>query len=143
MPSDVVGGQPGDLYVTVRSLPDERFERVGNDLWRHETIAVADAVLGTQLKVPSLTGMVDVTVPPGTQPDAVLRLRGKGMSKFGDTGHGNLNIRIHVQIPEKLSAEERGLYEQLRTVKSARALSLNHSSAQKRPWWHFTKSAKS
>ena len=114
LPSADPKGQPGDLYVIVASAPDVRFVRDGADLWRSETLAVADAVLGTTLKAPTLDGAVEVTVPPGTQPGEVLRLRGKGLPVFGARGHGDLNLRIEVKIPERLTAEERVLYEKLR-----------------------------
>ena len=127
MPSDEPGGPPGDLYVVVSSAPDTRFERAGADLWRRETLEIADAVLGTSLKVPTLQGDVDVKVPPGTQPDEVLRLRGKGLQRFEDSGHGDLNLRIQVRSPEKLSAEERALYQQLR--------SLGQTVRPKKRWW--------
>jgi molecular chaperone DnaJ len=118
LPSEERGGVPGDLYVIVRSAPDARFERDGADLWRSETIDVADAVLGTVVKVPMLDGAVaEVSVPPGTQPDEVLRLRGKGLSAFGG-GRGDLNLRIQVRVPERLSARERELYESLRALKT-------------------------
>ncbi len=105
---------PGDLYVIVASAPDARFVRSGADLWRTETIGVADAALGTKLKVPTLDGTAEVTVPPGTQPGEVLRLRGKGLPLFGARGRGDLDLRIEVKIPERLTAEERVLYEKLR-----------------------------
>jgi molecular chaperone DnaJ len=57
---------------------------------------------------------VDVTVPPGTRPDEILRLRDKGLQRFDDGVRGNLNLRIRAHIPERLSAGERALYEQLR-----------------------------
>jgi molecular chaperone DnaJ len=113
------GGPPGDLYVLVHSAPDARFERIGSDLWRIEEIDVADAVLGTQRTVPTLHGNVEVTIPPGTQPDEVLRLRGKGLPQFGD-GRGDLNLRIRVRIPAELGPKERSLYEQLRALRSRR-----------------------
>jgi molecular chaperone DnaJ len=128
MPAEESGGTPGDLYVVVTSAPDPRFERAGADLWRSETLAVADAVLGTRLKVPTLTGNVDVKVPPGTQPDEVLRLRGKGLPRFGRDGRGDINVRIRVHIPERPSAEERALYLQLR------ALGADSQKSGKR-WW--------
>jgi molecular chaperone DnaJ len=127
MPSEAAGGPPGDLFVVVSSAPDERFERAGADLWRSATLEVTDLVLGTKLKIPTLDGEVDVTVPPGTQPDAILRLRDKGLHRFGDGGRGNLNLRIQAHIPERLSAGERALYEQLRN--------LGQTSTQKKHWW--------
>jgi molecular chaperone DnaJ len=114
MPSDTAGGPPGDLFVVVRSARDPRFERVGDDLWRRESIELVDAVLGIKLKVPTLDGEVTVTIPPGTQPDEIMRLRGKGLPKYEGHGHGDLNLRIQVQIPAKLSKEEKALYEKLR-----------------------------
>lgn len=116
LPSPDAKGAPGDLYVIVASAPDVRFVRSGADLWRTETIAVADAVLGTMLKVPTLDGAVEVTVPAGTQPGEVLRLRGKGLPVFGAHGRGDLNLRIEIKIPERLSAEERALYEKLHAL---------------------------
>ena len=120
LPSAERGGIAGDLYVVVRSASDSRFERHGADLWRGEEIDVADAVLGTTLSVPTLDGNVDVTVPSGTQPDEVLRLRGKGLAAFGG-GRGDLNLRIQVRVPERVSSEERALYEKLRALKAGRA----------------------
>lgn len=116
LPSQEPGGVAGDLYVIVRSAADPRFERLGADLWRTETIEVADAVLGTTRKVPTLNGAVEVKVPAGTQPDEVLRLRGRGLTAFGG-GRGDLNLRIRVRIPERPSARERELYESLRALK--------------------------
>lgn len=110
------GGMPGDLLVIVRSAPDSRFARDGADLWRIEEISIPDAVLGTTLKIPTLDNYATVTIPPGTQPDEILRLRGKGLPRFGSREHGDLLLRITVRVPESLSAEERKLYERLRTV---------------------------
>jgi len=111
---------PGDLYVIVVSAPDARFVRSGADLWRTETLGVADAVLGTTLKAPTLDGTVEVTVPPGTQPGEVLRLRGKGLPQFGERGRGDINLRIEIKIPERLTAQERALYEKLRGLGHSR-----------------------
>lgn len=116
MPSREAGGTRGDLFVVIRSAPDPRFTRDGADLWHTEMISVADAALGTELKVPTLDGTATVTVPPGTQPDAVLRLRGKGLPEFGSKGRGDLYLRLRIHIPEQLAAEERELYERLRAI---------------------------
>lgn len=110
------GGPPGDLFVTVYSAPDPRFERHGADLWYTTRVQLLDAVLGTSLEVPTLEGHATVKVPPGTQPDSVLRLRGKGLPRFRGSGHGGLFIRLQVAVPTQLSAEEQTLYEQLRAL---------------------------
>lgn len=116
LPAREHSAPPGDLYVVVRSEPDPRFERLGADLWRSETVKLVEAVLGTRLKVPTLDGTIEVNVPAGTQPDTVLRLRGKGLPSFGGDYRGDLNLRIEVHIPEHLSAKARKLYEQLRDL---------------------------
>ena len=110
MPSPEAGGTTGDLFVVVRSRADPRFERAGADLLRQETISLTDAVLGATLKVPTLDGTASVTIPPGTQPDAVLRLRGKGLPEFGNGRHGEMYLRIAVHVPEQLSREESRTY---------------------------------
>lgn len=124
MASEAAGGAAGDLFVIVRTRPDERFERAGADLLRQETIALTDAVLGTTLQVPALTKTISVTVPPGTQPGTVLRIQGKGLPEFGSKRWGDLYLRLEVRVPEKLTKEERELYERLRALDGQ---------------WHFSK----
>jgi len=116
LPSPEAGGAPGDLFVVVRSATDQRFERRGANLWRAETIEVAEAVLGTTVTVPALDGEVTAKVPPGTQPDTVLRLAGKGLPEFDGGRRGDLLVRLQVHIPESLSADERTLYDRLRAL---------------------------
>lgn len=129
MPSPQAGGSPGDLFVVVHSRPDSRFERRGADLLRLQPVSVTDAVLGATLEVPTLGGSASVKIPPGTQPGAVLRLKGKGLPEFGRERHGELYLHIVVQIPEKLSREERQLYQQLRAL---RATGTEQGAAR---WW--------
>jgi molecular chaperone DnaJ len=117
LPSRVAGETAGDLFVVVRTRPDARFRRRGADLWHGETIDVAEAVLGAKLDVPTLDGSVSVTVPPGAQPDTVLRLHNRGLPEFGGASRGDLYVQLRVHVPEILSAEERKIYEQLAAVK--------------------------
>jgi molecular chaperone DnaJ len=127
LPSKTGNGVPGDLYVFIYSQPDSRFERHGADLWTSVVLSVPDVVLGTKLKIPTLKGVVEVKVPPGTQTDEILRLRGKGLPGFDGGDKGDLNIRLQVQIPQHPSSEERSLYEQLRE--------LSKETAAKKQWW--------
>lgn len=120
-PSGDIGGAPGDLYVVIRTQPDARFERVGADLWRTETLAPSEAALGTRRTVETLEGRVEVTIPPGTQPDEVLRVRGKGLPRFAEPGRGDLNLRIRVHVPERLTERQRALYEELQRLEGGRA----------------------
>lgn len=117
MPSSAADGVNGDLLVLIRSHSDPRFERAGADLLRAEVLSLPDAVLGTTLKVPTLSdGSINVTIPSGTQPDTVLRLKGKGLPEFGSNRLGDLYLRIGLLVPQHLSKEERGLYERLRVI---------------------------
>ena len=77
-----------------------------------------DAALGCHIVVPSLDGDVDVTVPAGTQPDEILRLKGKGLMRADGAGAGDLNLRIQLHVPRVLTDEETRLYEQLRQLKT-------------------------
>lgn len=126
MPSPVSNGVPGDLYVIIRTASDPRFQRLGADLWRTETINVTDAVLGTQVEIPTLKKNIKLKIPAGTQHNEVLRLRNKGLPIYGRDEYGDLKIRIQIAIPEELSDEERQLYEQLREL----------NKAKKHHWWN-------
>ena len=104
--------------MIVRTAPDSRFVRRGADLWRTEPLEIPDAVLGTALQIPTLEGYASVKVPAGTQPEEILRLRGKGLVKFGGYGRGDINIRLMLHVPEYLSKEEKSIYKQLQELAS-------------------------
>lgn len=125
MPAPTSNGMAGDLYVIVRTEHDNRFQRAGADLWRTENINAVDAILGTQIDIPTLGKTIKVKVPAGTQYDEILRLRGKGLPKLESTEHGDLKIRIQINIPDKITNEERKLYEQLRDL----------GKTKKNHWW--------
>ncbi len=112
------GVDPGDLLVEVYSRPDSRFQRRGVDLWRSESLYPDEAVLGARHIVPTLEGNVEVKIPPGAQPDEVLRLRGKGLPRYDHRGRGDLNIRLQVQIPTDPTDKEKQLYQTLQTERT-------------------------
>jgi len=116
LPGDQPGVPEGDLYVSVYSQDDPHFQRQGADLWHSIILDVTDAVLGTEVKVPTLTKSLKVRIPPGTQPDEVLRLRGEGLPRFKESGRGDIKLRIQISIPEKLTEKQRKLFEQLRSL---------------------------
>jgi molecular chaperone DnaJ len=108
------GGPPGDLYVLVHVASDERFVRDGDDLVTVLDVPAPVAALGATLGAPSLDGEVDVEVAPGTQPGAMLTVRGKGMPRLRRPGrHGDLRVVVNVVIPRKLSKEQRRLAQEL------------------------------
>jgi molecular chaperone DnaJ len=100
------GGVPGDLYVTVRVAPDPRFERQGDDLLHVRKIAFTQAALGTHLDVETLEGVEELIITPGTQPGHVFRLKGRGVPSLRGRGRGDLLVRVDVEVPTRLSAEE-------------------------------------
>ncbi|MFE9956158.1 molecular chaperone DnaJ [Micromonospora sp. NPDC005299] len=104
------GGPAGDLFVHVKVRPDELFGRTGDDLTLTVPITFAEAVLGTDLRVPTLDGTVTLRVPPGTPSGRVLRARGKGVVRR-DGRAGDLLVTLDVVVPAKLSDEARAALE--------------------------------
>ncbi len=107
-------GQKSDIYLVIEVLPDQRFERKGNDLYSETSIDLYTAVLGGQARVPTLTGDVVLTIPAGTQPGQKIRLSGRGMPDLRNPQtYGDLYVTIKVSLPRKLTAKQRELFEQL------------------------------
>ncbi len=107
------GGPPGDLYVVLSIQEDARFKRQGADIIYELPLSVAQAVLGAQVEVPTLWGPQSLRIPPGVQPGEVLTLKGMGMPRMDGRGRGQQHVVIKVQIPTRLSEEERKLFEEL------------------------------
>jgi molecular chaperone DnaJ len=97
------GGPAGDLYVLVKVRADDLFGRSGDDLTLTVPITFAEAVLGTDLRVPTLDGSVTLRVPPGTPSGRTLRARGKGVTRRNGRA-GDLLVTIEVVVPQDLSA---------------------------------------
>ncbi|MCG5436722.1 molecular chaperone DnaJ [Micromonospora foliorum] len=104
------GGPAGDLFVHVKVRPDELFGRTGDDLTLTVPVTFAEAVLGTDLRVPTLDGAVTLRVPPGTPSGRVLRARGKGVVRR-DGQAGDLLVTLDVVVPARLSDEARTALE--------------------------------
>lgn len=107
------GGPPGDLYVVVKVREHPFFERRGTDLYCTIPVSMAQATLGTEIKVPTLRGQERLRIPEGTQSGSVFRLRGKGFPDLDGRGHGDLYVAIHVVVPRHLTREQRQLIESL------------------------------
>ncbi len=105
------GSQPGDLYVVVRVAPHTLFGRLGDDLTLELPVTFTEAVLGAQVKVPTLDEPVTVKIPAGTQHGKVLRIRGRGAPKRRGSGKGDLLATVHVIVPDTLSKQEREMLE--------------------------------
>jgi len=107
------GGEAGDLYVLVHVKPHELFMREGDDLWHVLIIGYPQAALGAEVSVPTLDGSATIKIKPGTQAGETIRLKGKGMPRFRGYGKGDLLVRVGISVPEKLTAKQRELLEQL------------------------------
>ncbi len=113
----MAGGEPGDLYLKVEVLPHPVFERRGDDLYVKVPVDLYTAVLGGEVKVPTMTGSVMLKIPPGTQNGKIFRLRGLGMPKLRNPDQrGDLYAEVVIQVPTSLTPEERRLFEQLRDL---------------------------
>jgi DnaJ-class molecular chaperone len=107
------GAPPGDLYVEVRVVGDERFRRQGRDLVSVVDIAATDAMLGATVSVPTLGGEREVDVPAGSQPGQEIAVPGLGLPELGGKHRGDLRVLLNVVVPTNLSPEQRKLAEQL------------------------------
>ncbi len=110
------GGRPGDLYVVLKVEEHPFFDRQDNDLHCTIPINVAQAVLGTEIEVPTLDGSEPLRIPEGTQSGATFRLRHRGVPDVNGRGRGDLVVQIQVKVPAKLTREQRKLFEQLRAT---------------------------
>lgn len=106
-------GGRGDLYCTIKVRPHPLFERRGPDLICEVPITYTQAVLGSEIEVPTLNGTTPLRIPPGTQNGASFSLRGYGAPYFRRRGRGDLIVRVSVEVPTKLSREEKKLLSQL------------------------------
>ncbi|WP_372651405.1 molecular chaperone DnaJ [Draconibacterium sp.] len=107
------GGINGDLLVVITEAEDEELVRDGNNLIYNLFLSFPEITLGTTAEIPTVDGKVKVKIEPGTQPEKILRLRGKGIPDVNGYGRGDLLVRVHVWIPKKLSNEEKRALEKL------------------------------
>lgn len=108
------GAPAGDLYVMVQVQKHKIFERDDDDLLCTMPIDIITASLGGELEVPTLTGKVNLKIPPGTQTEKVFRLRNKGVKPVRKNNAGDLLCRVQVEVPINLTSEQTELFEQLR-----------------------------
>jgi molecular chaperone DnaJ len=107
------GGAAGDLYVRVRVRPHEVFGRKDADLTVELPVTFAEAALGANVQVPTLNGPVTLKVPAGTPSGKTFRVRGKGAPRPKKGGHGDLLVTVRVDVPTRLSKEQKEILRQL------------------------------
>lgn len=107
------GGPQGNFYIEVEVEEHPYFRRKADDVLLDLDINIAQAVLGDEIHVPTLSGDVELRIPPGTQPGKVFRLRDRGISHLRGSGRGDQLVTVSIQIPTRLSGEQRELFERL------------------------------
>ena len=111
-----MSNRPGDLIVLVNVEEHSLFRRRGTDLFCEAPLTWPEAVLGTNLRVPTLEGATTIRIPPGTPGGKVFRLAGRGLPAMKGGRRGDLHIKVHIEVPATLSAAQR---EQLVTLASS------------------------
>jgi len=106
-------GPRGDLIVITRVQDDPAFTRKGDNLYGDLPLSLTEAVLGARVPMTTLSGPVDLVVPPGTQSGQVLRIRGKGMPRRSGEGRGDLYITAKVEIPRGIDARTQELFREI------------------------------
>jgi len=113
-------GGRGDLFAVIEIPPHRIFQRNGSDLQVELSVSLPRAILGTEIRVPTLDGEVTMKVPSGTQSGSIFRLRGKGMPHLKGRGTGDELVRVNVEIPRRLTERQRELIEEFeKTLKTS------------------------
>jgi DnaJ-class molecular chaperone len=126
------GGPNGDLYLVARIEPDSAFERRGDDLYVDLPVSIYDLALGGEVRVPTMSGDVTVTIPAGTQNNKLLRLGGKGMPKVKTGGFGDQYVRLIGMMPTGLTPRESELFGELAKLRNGSAHSAPPPPASKK-----------
>jgi molecular chaperone DnaJ len=101
------GGPSGDLYVVLHIKAHEIFQRDGDDLLCEVPVSFVQATLGAEIEVPTLDGKAAIRIPAGTQSHSMFRVKGNGVKNLQGYGHGDLHVRVQVEVPTHLNAEQR------------------------------------
>ena len=106
------GGPPGDLFVVLEVLEHERFRRVDEALVGELQVDMVDACLGKELEFEGLDGPVQVSVPAGSQPDDLIRIKKRGLPILNQSRRGDLHLQLRIKIPQKLNRKQRQLLKE-------------------------------
>jgi molecular chaperone DnaJ len=106
------GGRCGDLIVMINELQHAKFKRKERDLYTKIDVNLTDLVLGSEIRVPSLYGQIDMKIPSGTQPNTTFRIKDKGID------NGDLFVELNLILPQKLTEEQETLFKQLKIIEN-------------------------
>lgn len=125
------GGPPGDLYVVLHVRPHEIFQRDGDDLLCEVPVSFVQAALGAEISVPTLNGEASIRIPAGTQPGTVFRLKGKGVKNVQGYGHGDLHVRINIEVPSHLTAAQKAKLQEFSELCNGKESPISQSFFEK------------
>jgi len=111
-------GPAGDIVVLIEEIEHDMYHRDGQNLYAEARVPFTTASLGGSIRIPTLDGEIDLKVHAGTQAEKVFVLRGKGMPGLHGRGKGDLFVRIHVRVPDKVSGRQKELLEELRSLET-------------------------
>ncbi|MBD3388180.1 MAG: molecular chaperone DnaJ [Candidatus Altiarchaeales archaeon] len=114
--SGVFGGPRGDLYVVIHEKDHQFFTRHGDDLLCEVPITYTQAVLGTEIEVPTIKGKATLKIPGGTQSHTIFRLKGQGIPHLRGGGKGDQHVRVTIEVPKKLKKNQREIIEKLAEI---------------------------
>ena len=121
------GGPPGDLYVVLHVKSHAIFQRDGDDLLCEVPVSFVHAALGAEIEVPALDGKTAIKIPPGTQPGTMFRLKGRGVKNVQGYGHGDLHVRINVEVPTQLSSAQKSKLQEFADLCSGKESPISQS----------------
>ncbi len=110
----VAGGPRGDIYIIPRIIGHRFFKRKGDDIYCDISIDFIQAILGITLRISTIDGKADLKIPPGTQPGALLRMKGRGVKRRDGAGRGDQFVKVNVSLPRYITSKQRELLEQFR-----------------------------
>jgi len=109
----VFGGPNGNLYLEIQVKPHKYFRRRQDDILLNLSINISQATLGAEIEVPTVDGQSKLTIPAGTQPGKIFTVKGKGVPHLRSNGRGDELVVVNVEVPSRLTADQRKLFEQL------------------------------
>ena len=112
--NEIPDGVNGDLIVRVRVQPHSKFNRDGKDIFYDHDVSMIDAALGCEITVPTLEGTEKIKVNAGSQPNTIIKLKGKGVPHINYRGKGDQFVRIVVNVPKKLNKHQKNLLDEFR-----------------------------
>jgi molecular chaperone DnaJ len=125
------GGPAGDLYVMLHIKAHDIFQRDGDDLLCEVPVSFVQATLGAEIEVPTLEGKAAIKIPAGTQSGVAFRLKGKGVKNLQGYGHGDLQVRVQVEVPARLTAEQKAKLQEFAALCDGRETPLSQSFFEK------------